>query len=207
MKTNVKCFLVVTAVLMVFSACRQSGVPANLQEKLDSVRALEQLELLRAQGINPGEEADPLREFYDSLAIQPLPLQFSEEYVKELPNYQTVPAELVQLLNFEGRVSTKAIALPETASLRLMLLAGIDSDNSVSLWLYSLGADYFPVDKLNLYWPVRKQFKDNKTLTTEFSITSDYEVFLTTFTEDHKTERQRLFTVDETLLFKEWKTE
>jgi len=207
MKRKPKSVFVIGMAIMMISACNNARVPANLQQKLDSVKALEQLELLRAQGITVGQEVNPLQEFYDSLAIQPLPLQYSDNYIAELPNYQTVPQPLVQLMNFEGRVSTKAIALPETASLRLMLLAGNDGDNRVSLWLYTLGSDYYPVDKINLYRPVQNSIKADEMLSTEFSITSDYEVFLTTYKADHKKNSQRLFTVDELLHFKEWKTE
>lgn len=208
MKTNLWNSLVLGAALMAMTACNNARVPApaDLQRKLDSVMALEQVERLRAQGINVGEEVSPMVAFYDSLAIQPLPLRFSADYVAELPNYQTVPLPIVQQMNFEGRVSTKAIALPETSTLRLMIVAGDDGDNRVTLWLYSLGADCFPVDRLCLYSPDRQLRLGSESLTTEFTITSDYEVYLTTYTTDHKTERQRVFTVDALLHFEEWNT-
>lgn len=208
-KYNIKTILTISAAIVLMTACNNNNqqVPADLQHKLDSIRALEQLELLRAQGINLDENASPMQQFYDTLAIQPLPLRFSADYVSELPNYQTVPLSLAQLMNFEGRLSSKAIALPETTSLRLMILAADGGDNQYTLWLYSLGPDFFPVDKLCLYTPTKQVCKDGEPLMTEFSITSDYEIFLTTVTADHKTERQRLFTVDELLHFKEWKQE
>jgi hypothetical protein len=37
----------------------------------------------------------------------------------------------------------------------------------------------------------------------EFSITSAYEIFLTTYTADHKTKRQRLFVINDAQKFME----
>ena len=59
------------------SACGfRSNLPADLQHKLDSVKALEELRLLRLQGIDL-DNPNPLRAFYDSLMIQPLPREAS----------------------------------------------------------------------------------------------------------------------------------
>lgn len=204
-KRNLKSLAAVGLATMLLAACNYSQVPANLQQKLDSVKALEKLELLKAQGIRVGEDTNPFRQFYDSLAIQALPVSSTDDYLAELPNYETVPQELMQLLNLEGQLSTKAIALPETAGMRLLLVATDEGENRFSLWLYTLGADYLPVDRLCLYSPTVQQRKDGVRLLTEFSITSDYEIFLTTTTASHKTKRQRIFTVDELLQFKEWK--
>ena len=74
------------------SACGfRSNLPADLQHKLDSVKALEELRLLRLQGIDL-DNPNPLRAFYDSLMIQPLPLRYSDDYVKLLPNFQPARA-------------------------------------------------------------------------------------------------------------------
>jgi hypothetical protein len=210
-QNNIKTILTICTAILMMTACSNNNprVPADLQQKLDSIRALEQLERLRAQGINLDENASPMQQFYDSLAIQPLPLVYSADYVSELPNYQTVPQSLAQLMNFGGRLSTKAIALPETTSLRLMIVAADAGDNQYTLWLYSLSSDFFPADKLCIYTPTKFIRKTGETQRREFSITSEYEIFLTKFTYglDYKTERQWLFTIDELLHFKEWKEE
>lgn len=201
MKRNVLIIIAVAAAVML-SSCRNPQVPANLQEKLDSIKTLEQLEQLRAQGISL-EEASPMQQFYDSLAVQALPLSYSEDYVAMLPNYQPVPQALVQLMNFEGRMNPMAIALPETISKRLMILAADEGDGRYSLWLYVLDSEYFPTDKLCLYSPKRQAQEPDDQSTMEFSITSAYEIFLTTYTADHKTKRQRLFVINDAQKFVE----
>lgn len=192
----------VVLVAGLLAACGNNRIPANLQEKLDSVHALEKAEMLRAQGIKV-EEVSPMREFYDSLAIEPLPLSSSETYVAILPNYTPIPQLLAELMNFEGRVSPSAVALPETSSVRLMLLAADAQDGQHSLWLYTLDSDCLPVDKLCVYRPER-MLPDGRIQTMEFSITSDYEICVTTYTTDHRQEEQRLYVIDESLHFVEW---
>lgn len=176
--------------------------PELLQQKLDSIRRLENKERLAAQGINLDREVSPLQIFYDSLGIQPLPLRYSEDYVSTLPNYKTVPAELASFMGLEGRIEPKAISLPETAGTRLMILAADEGDGLYSLWLYSLDDDYMPADKLCLYATSKEEAKANldaepeDQLIQDFVITSDYEIRLTDYTGKLKAEAQRVFHID-----------
>ena len=108
--------------IMMFVACgnrRQS--PGDIQAKLDSIARLETIEQLEMQGIHIGKDISPIQLFFDSLNIQPLPVRYSDDYVKYLPNYTSVPYELVKFMNFEGRTDPKAIALPESAWLILRI--------------------------------------------------------------------------------------
>lgn len=199
--------LLITILMVVaVMACSRTNAPSNLQEKLDSIKALEQVELLQVRGIRLDDE-NPLAQLYDSMAIQALPLTFSEDYVAALPNYSAIPLSIAHLMGFEGRTNPKAIALPETVSTRMIILAADESDDLCSLWLYTIGADYLPVDRICLYTPKPQMSEKGKLLRTEFSITSDYEVFLTTYDESHKMHRQRGFFVDDTLHFKSMESE
>ena len=171
----------------------------ELQSKIDSVNRLEVARQLKLRGIQL-EETSPLQMFYDSLRMQPLPLNYSEEYVKYLPNFTVVPASIMIYLELEGRVAPKAIALPEMLGARLILLAADMTDGEYELWLYSLDDDYIPVDKLQIYAP--KTMSDNVLNLPEqeihFSITSDLEIRLLEYTSDYARQGQlSVFVVDE----------
>ena len=177
----------------------------ELQSKIDSVNKLEVARQLKLQGIQL-EETSPLQMFYDSLRMQPLPLNYSEEYVKYLPNYTIVPTSIMYYLELEGRVSPKAIALPEMLGARLILLAADMTDGEYELWLYSLDDDYMPVDKLQLYAPktISETDLNLPEQETHFSITSDLEIRLMEYTSDYARQGQlSVFVVDESRQFVE----
>lgn len=175
----------------------------ELQHKIDSVNALEVARQLRLRGIQL-EETSPLQMFYDSLRIQPLPLSFSEEYMKYLPNYTVVPTSIMYYLELEGRVAPKAIALPETLNSRLILLAADMTDGEYELWVYSLDSDCVPVDKLQLYAP--KELSETSIKLPEqetfFSITSNLEISVLEYTSDYASRGQvSTFVVDDSRMF------
>ena len=172
--------------VVVLSACGGGRNHSDLQYKLDSIRKLEQLEQLRLQGIQL-ESANPFQMVFDSLAIQPLPLRSSAEYVKYLPNFQSIPIEIFAMMGFEESVNPRAITLPESVD---------------TLWLYSIDDDYQPVDKLLLYKPRQKSESDlNPGEETGFTITSDYMICTFAYTADHKLTSQRQYSVDDSRHF------
>jgi hypothetical protein len=188
-------------VVVLLSACggRNKMPPEVLQQKLDSVKALEVKEKLEAQGIRLEDSDNPLKMFYDSLNVQPLPITYTEEYVKYLPDFRPVPHEIVTYLNLEGR-NPKAISLPESLGARMVLLAADESPkdkDKYSLWIYSLDDEYMPVDKLCLYAleDEEDQFDINpEEFIQYFSITSDYEIHLLDFSKtSNKTETEEIY--------------
>lgn len=201
--------LAVTLVLL--SACgnKRQMSPEEMQHKLDSIARLENLERLKAQGIDLDADTNPIKLFYDSLNIQPLPIRYSEDYVRFLPGYKVVPAELASYMGLEGRTEPKAISLPETVGTCLMILAADEGDNLYSLWLYSLDSDYMPVDKLCLYATSKEEAKENEIaapedkLIQDFIITSDYEIRLTDFTGKYEAEIQKVYHIDPSRHFTE----
>jgi len=197
--------LVVSVVVMLASCGRRGQSAAELQQKIDSVRALETVEQLKKQGIVLGD-ANPLQLFYDSLAIQTLPLDYSEDYVKMLPNYTTVPDYIFSGLELEGKEAPKAIALPDMLGMRLMLLAADVADGQYELWLYSLDDDYMPVDKLQLYEPSKfsEATLQERNHATYFSITSDVEIRVMEYADDKDEEGQLTnYMVDDSRMFVE----
>ncbi|MBR5747630.1 MAG: hypothetical protein IKY01_02460 [Prevotella sp.] len=202
-------FLPLLGVVMLAACGRKQMSPVDMQKKLDSIARLETIEQLEMKGIHFGKDVSPIQLFFDSLNIQPLPVRYSADYVKYLPNYTSVPYELVKFMNFEGRTDPKAIALPETAGTRLMILAADEGDGLYSLWLYSLDDDYMPVDKLCLYATNKEEQKENELadpedkLIQDFVITSDYEVRLTDYSGKFEAEVQRVYHVDMSRKFSE----
>ena len=190
---------------LVLSCGNSRTSPQELQRKIDSVNALEAARQLELQGIRLGERS-PFQLFYDSLSIQSLPLRYSEDYVKYLPDYQIIPQSIMTFLELEGRVAPRAIALPETLGTRLVLLAADVEDGEYELWLYSLDSECYPVDKLLLYQP--RVISDTKLQLppqeTYFSITSNYEIRVVEYLDEYDGEGQlSTFVVDESRMFVE----
>lgn len=202
-------FVVFSSLVLALVACGNKMSSGQLQQKLDSIAKVEAVERLEAQGIRLDTDVSPIQLFFDSLNLQPLPIRYSADYVKYLPNYKSVPYELVRFMNFEGRTDPKAIALPESAGTRLMILAADEGDGLYSLWLYSLDTDYMPVDKLCLYATSKaeKELDDEALpedkLIQDFVITSDYEVRLTDYTGKYKAEAQKVYHIDMSRKFSE----
>ncbi len=208
---NGKILYIGLVAVVALASCRNNNrlTPEQMQYKLDSIAKIENLERLEAQGIRIDKDVSPIQLFFDSLNLQPLPIRYSESYVKYLPNYKSIPYELVKFMNFEGRTDPKAIALPETAGTRLMILAADEGDGLYSLWLYSLDTDYMPVDKLCLYATSKEEKQEDELADPEdriiqdFTITSDYEIRLTDYTGKLKAEMQKVYHIDPSRKFTE----
>ena len=198
-------------VLVLLSACGGRSMSAEeMQRKLDSIQKIEVAERLAAQGINLEESDNPLKQFYDSLALLPLPITYTDEFVRYLPNFMPVPQDIAKALDLEGNGKQKAIQLTESLGARLMILAadeGVEEDEEgnegeerYSLWLYSLGEDYLPVDKICLYAIDDESdfdLYDEDDIMQYFTITSDYEIHLMDYSkEKHKTRTEEVYTLD-----------
>lgn len=188
-------------IVLMFSACGGRSMSAEeMQRKLDSIKKVEAAERLAAQGINLAEADNPLKQFYDSLNILPLPITYTDELIRYLPNFKPVPQDIAKALELEGNNKQKAISLSETVGARLMILAADEEDDRYSLWLYSLDEDYMPVDKLCLYAIEDEADLDDfdaEDILQYFTITSDYEIHLMDYSKDaHKTRTEEVFTLD-----------
>ncbi len=197
--------------VMLMAACGGRSMSAEeMQHKLDSIQKIEVAERLAAQGINLEESDNPLKQFYDSLALLPLPITYTDEFVRYLPNFMPVPQDIAKALDLEGNGKQKAIQLTESLGARLMILAadeGVEEDEEgnegevrYSLWLYSLGEDYLPVDKICLYAIDDESdfdLYDEDDIMQYFTITSDYEIHLMDYSkEKHKTRTEEVYTLD-----------
>ena len=171
--------LLMMAALVVSCGGRKQMSPEEIAHKIDSIKALEIKEKLKLQGINLESSDNPFKVFFDSLSMQTLPLSYTEDYVRFLPGYQEVPAEILKYMDMDGGAHPKAVSLPESIGARLMILAVDENDDLYSLWLYSLDNDYVPIDKLCLYAIEDKEDDiDPEEFIEYFSITSDFEIHL-----------------------------
>ena len=187
--------------MMLMAACGGRSMSAEeMQHKLDSIQKIEAAERLAAQGINLADANNPLKQFYDSLNLLPLPITYSDELVRYLPDFKPVPQDIAKALELEGNNKQKAISLSESLGARLMILAADEEDDRYSLWLYSLDNDYLPVDKLCLYAIDEEADLDDfgaEDILQYFTITSDYEIHLMDYSKDaHKTRTEEVFTLD-----------
>ena len=187
--------------VMLMAACGGRSMSAEeMQHKLDSIQKIEAAERLAAQGINLADADNPLKQFYDSLNLLPLPITYSDELVRYLPDFKPVPQDIAKALELEGNNKQKAISLSESLGARLMSLAADEEDDRYSLWLYSLDNDYLPVDKLCLYAIDEEADLDDfgaEDILQYFTITSDYEIHLMDYSKDaHKTRTEEVFTLD-----------
>ena len=193
------------ALVILFFSCggRKQLSPDELQHKLDSVKALEVKEKLKLQGINLEDASNPLKMFYDSLYLQTLPISYTEDYVRFLPDFKEVPAEIISYMNLERGVHPKAVSLPESLGARLMLLAVDEYEGQYTLWLYSLDNEYVPVDKLCLYAIEDKEDEiDPEEFVQYFSITSDYEIHLLDYSKTRqKAQSEEVYYIDDARRF------
>ena len=199
--------LLVVTLLMVSCGGGRKMSPEELQHKLDSVKALEIKEKLALQGVDLETSDNPMKLFFDSLEIQPLPLSYDEDYVRMLPSYKEVGKDVAEYMNLVDCRHPKAISLPETIGARLIIIAADESDGEYSLWLYSLDDDYFPVDKLCLFSVDSRKPEEYTEINEQeflqyFSITSDYEIRLMDYAkEDYRAHLEEVYHINEARKF------
>lgn len=199
--------LLVVTLLMVSCGGGRKMSPEELQHKLDSVKALEIKEKLALQGVDLETSDNPMKLFFDSLEIQPLPLSYDEDYVRMLPSYKEVGKDVAEYMNLVDCRHPKAISLPETVGARLIIIAADESDGEYSLWLYSLDDDYFPVDKLCLFSVDSREPEEYTEINEQeflqyFSITSDYEIRLMDYAkEDYRAHLEEVYHINEARKF------
>ncbi|MBR3496588.1 MAG: hypothetical protein IKH37_07675 [Prevotella sp.] len=177
-------------------SCNSRHNMADLQQKIDSVRALENKEYLKASGIDL-EERSPIEEFFDSLRIQTLPLRGTADYVTSLPNFITVPIQVAPIFDVSNAAELKAKSLPETLNAKMMMLAVDDGSGESAIWLCSLDIDYRVSDKLLLYSPHPVYDAFNRPDTRAFLITSDYLISLQEYDAETGTVKQQNFSMDD----------
>ena len=196
---------VILAIMLLLLSCggRRQLSPEELSHKLDSVKNVEINEKLRLQGIDLELSDNPLKQFYDSLNLQTLPISYTEDYVKFLPAFKPIPQEVIPFFELQDCNEPKAVSLPESLGAKLILIATDEQPHLYSLWLYSLDDDFRPVDKLCLYAIEDKSDEINPDEFIQyFSITSDYEIRLLDYSRIlHKANFEEVYYIDSSRKF------
>ena len=196
---------VILAIMLLLLSCggRRQLSPEELSHKLDSVKNVEINEKLRLQGIDLELSDNPLKQFYDSLNLQTLPISYTEDYVKFLPAFKPIPQEIIPFFELLDCNEPKAVSLPESLGAKLILIATDEQPHLYSLWLYSLDDDFRPVDKLCLYAIEDKSDEINPDEFIQyFSITSDYEIRLLVYSRIlHKANFEEVYYIDSSRKF------
>ena len=191
---------VILAMMLLLLSCggRRQLSPEELSHKLDSLKSLEINEKLKLQGINLEESDNPLKQFYDSLNLQTLPISYTEDYVKFLPAFKPIPQEIIPFMDLQECNEPKAVCLPESLGAKLILIAVDEQPHLYSLWLYSLDDDFRPIDKLCLYAIEDKSDEiDPEEFIQYFSITSDYEIHLLDYSKKrYKANFEEVYYID-----------
>ena len=191
---------VILAMMLLLLSCggRKQLSPEELSHKLDSLKSLEVNEKLKLQGINLEESDNPLKQFYDSLNLQTLPICYTEDYVKFLPAFKPIPQEIIPFMDLQECNEPKAVCLPESLGAKLILIAVDEQPHLYSLWLYSLDDDFRPIDKLCLYAIEDKSDEiDPEEFIQYFSITSDYEIHLLDYSKKrYKANFEEVYYID-----------
>lgn len=191
---------VILAIMLLLLSCggRRQLSPEELSHKLDSVKNVEINEKLRLQGIDLELSDNPLKQFYDSLNLQTLPISYTEDYVKFLPAFKPIPQEIIPFFELLDCNEPKAVSLPESLGAKLILIATDEQPHLYSLWLYSLDDDFRPVDKLCLYAIEDKSDEiDPEEFIQYFSITSDYEIHLLDYSKKrYKANFEEVYYID-----------
>jgi hypothetical protein len=196
---------VILAIMLLLLSCggRRQLSPEELSHKLDSVKNVEINEKLRLQGIDLELSDNPLKQFYDSLNLQTLPISYTEDYVKFLPAFKPIPQEIIPFFELLDCNEPKAVSLPESLGAKLILIATDEQPHLYSLWLYSLDDDFRPVDKLCLYAIEDKSDEINPDEFIQYSsITSDYEIRLLDYSRIlHKANFEEVYYIDSSRKF------
>ena len=202
---------VILAMMLLLLSCggRRQLSPEELSHKLDSLKSLEINEKLKLQGINLEESDNPLKQFYDSLNLQTLPISYTEDYVSFLPAFKAIPQDIIPFMDLQECNEPKAVCLPESLGAKLILIAVDEQPHLYSLWLYSLDDDFRPIDKLCLYAIEDKSDEiDPEEFIQFFSITSDYEIRLLDYSKKkYKTNYEEIYYVDSSRKFQMRETE
>ena len=202
---------VILAMTLLLLSCggRKQLSPEELSHKLDSVKNIEINEKLQLQGINLEESDNPLKQFYDSLNLQTLPISYTEDYVSFLPAFKPIPQDIIPFMDLQECNEPKAVCLPESLGAKLILIAVDEQPHLYSLWLYSLDDDFRPIDKLCLYAIEDKSDEiDPEEFIQFFSITSDYEIRLLDYSKKkYKTNYEEIYYVDSSRKFQMRETE
>ncbi|MBR1687445.1 MAG: hypothetical protein IJ710_02810 [Prevotella sp.] len=170
--------IVLCGVTMLTTACRHRPSAQDYERQIDSIRRLEQAEMLRMQGLN--RATDPVEAALDTMGRCTIPLSFSDDFVKFLPGFKPVPVELQPIFGNDGEAELLMVTMPPAWHKRVVMLAERRDSVAAALYLLTIDGLYEVIDQLCIYqqMPVRDERDRFGEETMQFFITSNYNVTL-----------------------------
>lgn len=172
-------FLVSCILALGLQSCSNRSADAQLLAKVDSLRRAEtaRLALQKNRQEAVRQSASPV----SGLLMCSLPLTFSEGFIEVLPDFMEVSAADIDSPHLEDQFSTlRALCLPPSQKFYVILVAGDDNKHRRFLYAETFSRETGRmVDWIQIYRNVEgSNNKMNGVNTTEFSITSKYEIYL-----------------------------
>ena len=170
--------LLLIPLLLALLSCGQRKRDAAYYEQLvDSIRKAEQVQQMQRQAADIMDS--PVRTFFDTLQMRPLPIQSEGADFARIGRFGKVPVSISVLLGFPVGTPLKALLLPKMHGVQPMLLSEqVDSITS-TLYIYTLDDGGHPIDHLCLYEEkAEDRAKDFGRQSTDYYITSSCEVTL-----------------------------
>ena len=149
---------------------------AYYEHQIDSIRKAEQLKEIEKK---TGLKGDPVRAWFDTLHLRPLPIETAGADVDQITRFTPVPGRVNDCFGYDENAHLKAAALPSCYGHRVVLLCEMKDSITPSLSLYTLDHDLNPIDILTLY---EQNAEDRDGVPgmsyNEYFITSKYEIMV-----------------------------
>lgn len=170
--------IVALLLVVVLTGCKQRSVSIEELARMDSLARLE------SAGNEEPENSygSTAEEYFYELKMRPLPLRNSETFMRLLPNFSDVPVGVASVVfGIDDMSDIKAVRLPDCNNFHMALVAGKDGDNVKTISLVSLDASCHAIDRLPLYEVTSAGDDEDEQMgmwTTDFSMTSNYEIYI-----------------------------
>ncbi|MBQ8657168.1 MAG: hypothetical protein IJ527_08985 [Prevotella sp.] len=187
---------IVTLLLVLLCGCRQRSVSIEELARMDSLARLEAGEPEASTAYGTAAE-----DYFYELKVRLLPLRNSETFLRMLPNFSDVPVGIASaVFGIEDMSDVKAVRLPDYRNFHMALVAGRDAEGVKTLSLVSLDASCHAVDRLPLYEVTSAGDDEDEQMglwTTDFSMTSNYEIYIMRLFVEFGKDEPKLQDIDE----------
>lgn len=169
-------FLLTVVAVMMLSCRGRKHDMAFYERQIDSIRKAEQLKQLEKK---TGLNGDPVRAWFDTLHLRPLPIETAGADVDRITRFTPVPVRVNGCFGYDENARLKAAMLPACHGHRVVLLCEMKDSITPSLSLYTLDRDLNPIDILTLYEQNAEERDGLPGMSyNEYFITSRYEIMV-----------------------------
>lgn len=168
---------VALAVVMVSCGGKKHDA-AYYEQMVDSIRKAEQVKELQRQA-GTAADADPLKQWFDSLQLRTLPMRNAGDDLAELGDFERVPPMVCEYFGYAVSADVRAVAMPSKYRYNMVMMAEVKDSVNTVLDLYSMDKRLVSLDKLRIYEKkLETGGSDNGYTFMEYYVTSNYEITL-----------------------------